>query len=261
MPFEWSTDIDQANWWTEVLHPFAQDMGSVIPDLFPAYARLFHPVDEQDGRPRTWAEIAAANGRIAHPEMQLHEISRPLGSARQPYDINDWCNRARVGSLPLEQLVALGGILTPYTTTPERCWCCVWEGYGQLSGGKARAMLTRRGTAPQYLPSLAPPEVVDGPRVSIRNTDRAYFLLHGPLAEVGGLFDFLGLQSPNVWWPEDRAWCVATEIDFAWTYIGGGAEAIEAVLDDPRLEALPAKVTDRFTVDSDLLNAALDADG
>ena len=37
--------------------------------------------------------------------------------------------------------------------------------------------------------------------------------------------------------------------------------AVEAVLADPRLEALPAKVTDRFTIDSDLLNAALDADG
>jgi hypothetical protein len=259
VPFEWSADIDQANWWTEVLHPFAQDVGSVIPDLFPAYARLFHPVDEQHGGPRTWAEIAATNGRIAHPEMQLHEIARPLGSTRQPSNISDWCNRARMGCLPLEQLVALVDILTPYTTTPERCWCCVWEGYGQLSGGKAHATLTRRGTAPQYLASLAPPEVADGPRVCVPN--RAYLLLAGAVAEIPALFDFLDYQSPNIWWPEDRAWCVSTEIDFAWTYIGGAAEPIEPVLADPRLETLPAKVTDRFTVDSDLLNAALDADG
>jgi hypothetical protein len=51
---------------------------------------------------------------------------------------------------------------------------------------------------------------------------------------------------------------VATEIDFAWTYVGGSTAAIDAVLGDPRLEALPAKATDRFTHDSDLLNTALD---
>jgi hypothetical protein len=27
-------------------------------------------------------------------------------------------------------------------------------------------------------------------------------------------------QSASLWWPEDRAWCVATEIDFNHTYIG-----------------------------------------
>ncbi len=57
---------------------------------------------------------------------------------------------------------------------------------------------------------------------------------------------------------DDRAWCVATEIDFAWTYVGGSAAAIRAVLADPRLEALRAKLTDRFTRDSDVLNAAPD---
>jgi hypothetical protein len=73
-------------------------------------------------------------------------------------------------------------------------------------------------------------------------------------------FDFFGRQSPNIWWPDDQARCVATEIDFAWTYVGGSTAAIEAVLADPRLEALPARATHRFTHDSDLLNAALDVE-
>jgi hypothetical protein len=29
------------------------------------------------------------------------------------------------------------------------------------------------------------------------------------------------LSGPNPWWPEDRAWCVATEIDLPYTYVGG----------------------------------------
>ena len=31
---------------------------------------------------------------------------------------------------------------------------------------------------------------------------------------------FLG-HSPSIWWPEDRAWCVATDIDLFDTYVGG----------------------------------------
>ena len=61
-------------------------------------------------------------------------------------------------------------------------------------------------------------------------------------------------QTPNLWWPEDRAWCVATEIDLAWTYVGGSSELAATLLGDRRLEALAATVEDRFTIDSDLLN-------
>jgi hypothetical protein len=66
-----------------------------------------------------------------------------------------------------------------------------------------------------------------------------------------------GHQSPNVWRPDDRAWCVSTEIDLAWTYVGGSRTAIDDVLSEPRLEALRASPTGRFTYDADGRNAAL----
>ena len=65
-------------------------------------------------------------------------------------------------------------------------------------------------------------------------------------------------QSPNLWWPEDRAWFVATEIDYAWTYIGGSPVPIEALVVDARLEVLPALLTDKPFYDSDTVNTALD---
>ena len=46
-------------------------------------------------------------------------------------------------------------------------------------------------------------------------------------------------NSPNIWWPGDRSWCVATDIDLCHTYIGGSRECIEAILSHPDLEALP----------------------
>jgi hypothetical protein len=46
---QWSSEVESADWIAERLHPFAQDVGSVIPDIFPAYVRLFHPVRSARG--------------------------------------------------------------------------------------------------------------------------------------------------------------------------------------------------------------------
>ena len=54
-------------------------------------------------------------------------------------------------------------------------------------------------------------------------------------------------QSPNLWWPDDRAWCVATEIDFSSTYLGGSDAVIEKLLHDERVEAIRVDPTDRVT--------------
>ena len=72
------------------------------------------------------------------------------------------------------------------------------------------------------------------------------------------------LARPGVWafwWPRFEriaAWFVATEIDYAWTYVGASFDAINAALADDRLEALPARLTDLPFADADTINAALD---
>lgn len=64
--------------------------------------------------------------------------------------------------------------------------------------------------------------------------------------------------APNLWWPEDRAWIVVTEIDYAWTYVGGTVRLIEKLLADNELEVLPARLSDKPFYDSDVMNARLD---
>jgi hypothetical protein len=50
---------------------------------------------------------------------------------------------------------------------------------------------------------------------------REYRLLAGPIDAVAeSVVDSPWSQSPNLWWPHDHAWCVATEIDLNTTYIG-----------------------------------------
>ena len=240
----WSTDVSAGAWLTERTIGFARDVGSVIPRSFEAYARVFHPLD--DGR---WADRAARNGRIAHPEMQLHLISAPPGAAPAGYEPLD---EGSVGSLPETELGTLAGILRRHTGTPERAWFAVWEGWG-LDGGAA--YLVSSGE-PVPAPPLAPSEVLTGSRLEL--PQRGYVLLRGAVDDVTAVGELLRGQSANLWWPEDRAWCVSTEIDFAWTYVGGTEAAVAEVLAGSTLEALPARLTDGVTWQSDALNAALD---
>jgi len=44
-------------------------------------------------------------------------------------------------------------------------------------------------------------------------------------------------SEPNLWWPNDRAWFVATEIDLVSTYVGGRADLVRAIVASPDLEA------------------------
>jgi hypothetical protein len=68
---------------------------------------------------------------------------------------------------------------------------------------------------------------------------RDVFLLEGSVTDA--LITLEGIdwcfQSAMLWWPDDRAWCVSTEIDFSWTYVGGSQNCIAEVLNDPLLEA------------------------
>jgi hypothetical protein len=224
-------DVAPASWIAGRLHAFGRDIRSVIPEGYAAYARVFHPVTTSRWRRERWTEIARRNGRIAHPEMQFHMIRRPVGQPApglpERGDGPSW------GSLPPEERSALVDLLRPATGTPERCWFCVWDGWADLDDHGVPARVELPG--------------------------RTYLLAVGPLELATSSicappFD----RSPNLWWPDDREWFVATEVDFAWTYVGGPESLIERVLADERLEALPARLTDKPFYDSDLVNAALD---
>ena len=82
----------------------------------------------------------------------------------------------------------------------------------------------------------------DGPRVELPH--RNYALFAGELAALGSLMEAQDDHSPNLWWPEDRAWCVATEIDLAWTYVGGPVTLINDLLTNPHLETQRASPDD-----------------
>ncbi len=242
----WLPDVRPADWIAPRLHGFAVDTGSVVPEGFDGYCRIFHPFrkPEPGAASRTWAEVAAQNGRIAHSGMQIHTISHPVGSTPVPYDLNDYINELDWGQLPLPERAILVETLRSFTATPEQCWFCVWEGFGALD--------------------------LKGVSERVRLPNRNYVLYAGPIEIALATLDMgpsefsadpaaWDTHSPNLWWPEDRAWFVATEIDYAWTYVGGSERLISSLLLADGLEAFPVRLTDDPFVDGDTVNTALDA--
>jgi hypothetical protein len=215
-------NAEPAAWITSRLHRFGQDVGWVIPEGFEAYARVFHPpyrlTPSGTQIPVRWGDIAAANNRTIAAEMQRLDLSaEPSRFSRSGEEL--WTEQPRCGNLPWEIAERLAAILPSFTRTPESCWFGVWEGFGDLG--------VREWGAPMF-------------SVPQRNL----FLLHGTVADVlTTLSDIDWYRSPNLWWPDDRAWCVATEIDFNWSYVGGTLDCIQQILSDAELEALPTDPT------------------
>jgi hypothetical protein len=199
--------LDAADWIVNSLTTFALNVSSFLPGQLLAYARVYHPFDSEGGgkEPRTWREMEALTG----------EKPRDRGTAADFALSNGAGIQARVGNLPLPLVEALIEHLAAATTTPDLCYFAVWEGHGD---------------------SVGPPRLA--PKLELPN--RAYDVFSGPVAAARtslGVIPF-DYRSANLWWPADHAWCVATEIDFGWTYVGGPRDCISAVLADPRLEAV-----------------------
>lgn len=131
---------------------------------------------------------------------------------------------ASTGSLPADRLDALLELLAAHTQSPTDCWFGVWDGYGFLQGPPALARLQPRSGEPAE-PWVARPSTAT-PRITVN--DRVLLLYRGTIdaARALGGFD----QSPNLWWPNDHAWCVATDIDLQDTHVGGTEALVETLL-------------------------------
>ncbi|HEV2033254.1 MAG TPA: hypothetical protein VGU71_03495 [Candidatus Dormibacteraeota bacterium] len=256
-----SDEVEAADWIHGRLHPFAQDVGSVVPMGFGAYARIFHPASgaERPGIEVRWSYVAAWNGKIAHPEMQFHAIAAPAHDRAPGPESRIY--QPRDGVLSERQAGALVDLLSKHTATPDACWLCLWEGYGYLNPGATAAWLIeasprRRPKPPGFgfgrlrfgMPKTTTRGFPERKRVKLPGRD--YLLFKGSVAEARGWED-----GPNLWWPDDQAWCVASEIDFPYTYVGGTSELIEQILQHPALEALPATIDHRITAMSDTINS------
>jgi hypothetical protein len=243
---EWLTDVSGARWLEERLRFFMGHVGSLVPEDYQSYVRIFHPQESAAGR-ESWSDIAARNGRVAHPLMQFPNISAPLGAGPLKIDAGP-----SEGDLPHRERQVLLEHLGPSMGAPLTCWFAVWEGCGVDPRGVAMRLdvIERRYLAYRGPLDLALARLPAGPDVHWRGAV--------PVGSHASPFDHPHFgtidQSPNMWWPEDRSWFVATEVDLASTYVGGGERLIDALLHDGRLEAMRARPADPVILASDTVN-------
>lgn len=216
----WSADVEQAAWLADRLAlPAGSTVTSVVPGGFEAYARLLHPAYDLAGGELRWSEVAAGGGMDLKPNAEFHSVALP---PEPPEGRLPECRAPAKGNLSADDLAVLDRFLRGHTSTPDDCWFCVWEGYAWQG----------RDTDP------IPHEALDGPRVTVQRRD--YVLYRGAVDHA----EAVAGQSPNLWWPADRSWCVASDIALPWTYVGGTREMIDQLLALEGLEALPAGADD-----------------
>jgi hypothetical protein len=228
----WSNDLDAATWVRERLGSFGSGVGSIVPRGFEAYACVLHPFRDSEGQVQRWSTVVRQlkDGFTPIPTIAsiiLEASSKP----GDPFGDYVWPEE---GALDLEEAEVLVRVLRRSTTTAEQCWFCIWNGYADLNGSVIQ--LSVPGGA-QRLPPAVPLSVLHGPLVELPN--REYWLFEGPVEQaVATTLTTEHRHTPNLWWPEDRAWCVASEIDLSWSYVGGSRELIDELLSCAELEVV-----------------------
>jgi hypothetical protein len=213
------------------------EVGSVtdlVPSGFEAYARVFHPATDAEGHSVAWADVAKHYGTVPHREMQWHAI---LGlPSTDDLQGTKWAGSdPPIGGMDIETLDSLCEILGDHTVDPAHCF------FGLCTIQSWEDSFTR--------------DELKNPLLQLP-LDRDYIVLSGPLSSIDQLaYDWpQRREAPNLIWPADHAWLVASEVDFDSTLVGGNAELIEAIVKSPGLEAWHVKPTDSLTADADKVN-------
>jgi hypothetical protein len=255
-----AADARAADWVVAGVRDFDHTVGSIVPAVFEAYARVFHPasrrVDGDDVSVR-WADVASANGRVMHQAAEWGSIAGTWRDDRNSVQPGVWEQPPATGGLPGDPARRLAGLLAEHTGDPEHCHFAVWDGHGvptfhfffpegtpESARRRSEAATNARAQAWHALLDSAAPFSLPA---------RGMSLLQGPLTAIEAFYEDFR-DPPRLWWPSDRAWCVGGDVDLMTTYVGASGACVEALLADDELEALAVSVDQRITWDADEIN-------
>ncbi|TYP89566.1 hypothetical protein [Blastococcus xanthinilyticus] len=228
-------DVSVGTWIAEaVARSHWSTVGSLVPPGYLAYARVLHPAYRYDGDDDVevpWADVAALNGAAGHPRMQWPAITGGWEYLSEDSQPPTWDGAPAEGHLPCTVAERMTAVLARHTATPDSCLFGRWAGF-----------------------AFDTPDVRGAPRLELPRA-RDVLLVRGQVDHaVRNLAPEPSEQSANLWWPADRAWCVATDIDLMSTYVGGTEACIAELLATPGLEVVRADPADRVGHGDDPVN-------
>jgi hypothetical protein len=232
------TDVSPGGWVLAAVsgHPPGRALAALVPDVFAGHVRVFHPAYRYVGDVDVevpWADVTVHNGTTAHPLMQWGPVTGAWEYRHEDSQPPLWDRAPDEGHLPTDVAARLVRVLRRHTTTPDDCWFGVRDGFGTTCSGA---------------PVLPLP-------------DREHWLLRGPVElATANLADEPAEQSATLWWPADRAWCVATDTDQMSTYVGGSTACVAELLAVPDLETATVRPGDPIAFDEDPVNPPPDDD-
>ena len=247
-------DLSPSLWVQEALKDWPAEsfrVRDLVPPVFEAYARILHrPNRPTDGRIPTgsWAERAGEVGRELGPTADRDVLKGPNTDEGRG---DDW--RAEEGSLIELEAEALGSLLSGHTSTSLDCWFALWSGWGDISGGSEVLYRTRGGTVAElsirlrsWLESWRARREAAGLKTFplLGQSGRSYLLFHGAVDDAARFHLGYRFQSPALWWPQDHAWFVHTEIDGTSTYVGGSRPMIGRLVGEQILESFEVDAED-----------------
>ncbi|NRD25852.1 hypothetical protein [Frigoribacterium sp. VKM Ac-2836] len=224
-------DVERAAWLGPRMYRVGgwARVGSVAGYGFEAYARILHPRPTADDtwERRRWSDVAATAGKVMHPLVQwerLLDLDEPRGGTSD------------VGHLDPQVLAALAPLLGAETTTSDEAVAAYWV------GGTGQHLVGRSVTIDRYDYLLAQTDTLElakpgwGPLIGLR-TD----------------------EPPQLLWPEDHAWVLATEIDWDSTIVAGSRTLIDSILTDGRFEAYLVDEDSDLSWNGDTINRRTNA--
>lgn len=183
----------------------------LVPVAFPAYARILHPASDPAGHPVRWREIAESTGAAFDSSVTFRRVTVSPGAEVPPGPQGAW-EQDRTpadGTLPQREFELLSHVLR---VQDGPVWFLIWEGWKGLRLHPAQITVSWLGNP--------------------------HLVFRGELRR-GMRFDWSGTwQTPHLWFPDDRTWCVGTEIDDYSTYVAGPDEIVQALESIDELEVL-----------------------
>jgi hypothetical protein len=238
---------------------------SIVPVGYEAYVRVFHPASAAGADDAvTWRQVADWSGGTFHPLAQFEAMTNQVRPEPGPSLFDQAPFQGELAPAVCHLVVRE---LAKLTDTPTACHFGIWDGWVILTGGWAMLRQVGGEGDDNDRLDIVEAEVAAWQRQVARlprfeHPNRSYLLGRGPIGVAcaldtqplrPGSWQTLGL-TPQLWWPEDRAWVVASEIDFDSTIVATTVAGAEVLLDCEGPEALLVPSDGRLDEGGDEIN-------